>query len=323
MNILITGSCGFIGFHLSKYLLKKKINVIGVDNLNNYYDINLKKERNRILKKFKNYTFNKVDIKNKKNLKKIFKKKKIDCLINLAAQAGVRYSLINPKAYIDSNIIGFFNLMECSREFKIKKVIYASTSSVYGLQKKFPIKEKTITDFPIQLYAATKKSNEVMAHAYSHLFDISTIGLRFFTVYGPWGRPDMALFKFTKNILLGKPIDVFNNGNHVRDFTYVDDIVESIFKIVIKKEKKKLYKIYNIGNGKKIKLLKYINLIEKYLDRKSIKRYLPLQKGDVVKTHCNNNLLNKDYKFRPKTNVETGVRKFLQWYLSYYRITKK
>lgn len=320
MNILITGSCGFIGFHLSRYLLKKKINVIGVDNLNSYYDINLKKERNRILKKFKNYTFNKIDIENKKNLKKIFKKKKIDCLINLAAQAGVRYSLINPQAYINSNILGFFNLMECSREFRVKKVIYASTSSVYGLQKKFPIKEKKSTDFPIQLYAATKKSNEVMAHAYNYLFNISTIGLRFFTVYGPWGRPDMALFKFTKNILSGKPIDVFNKGNHIRDFTYVDDVVESIFKIINKKEKKKIYKIYNIGNGKKINLSNYITLIEKYLNRKSIKNYRSLQKGDVIKTHCNNNLFFKDYRFKPKIDVQTGIGRFLEWYLSYYRV---
>jgi len=237
----------------------------------------------------------------------------------LAAQAGVRYSLINPQAYIDSNILGFFNVLESARKNNVKKLIYASTSSIYGLQNKFPIKENFNTDKPIQLYAATKKSNEVMAHSYSHLFKIQTIGLRFFTVYGPWGRPDMALFKFTKNILNGKKIDVFNHGNHIRDFTYVDDVVEAIFRIIKNKKKKHLYKIYNIGNGKKIKLLEYIRIIENYLKKKSKKNYLSLQKGDVVKTHCNNNLLKKDYKFKPTKNVKYGVKNFLDWYLSYYK----
>ena len=319
MRVLVTGSAGFIGFHLSKLLLKKKYQVIGVDNLNKYYDVNLKKKRNQILKKYKNYTFYKTDIKKKNSLEKIFKKHKITCIVNLAAQAGVRYSLINPQAYIDSNILGFFNIIECAKKNNIKKLIYASTSSIYGLQKKYPIKEDFNTDKPIQLYAATKKSNEVIAHAYSHLFKIQTIGLRFFTVYGPWGRPDMALFKFTKNIIKGKKIDVFNRGNHVRDFTFVEDVAEAVFRIIRDKNKKKIYKIYNVGNGKKIKLLEYIKIIEKYLKKKSKKNYLALQKGDVIKTHCNNNLLKKDYKFKPTKNVKYGIKSFLEWFLSYYK----
>ena len=222
---LITGSAGFIGFHLSKKLLLDGSIVTGIDNLNNYYDQNLKKDRNKILKKHKNY----------KKLESVFKKNKFECIINLAAQAGVRYSLINPKSYIDNNIVGFFNVIDLAKKYKVKKIIYASTSSIYGIQNKFPIKENFDTNNPIQLYAATKKSNEVIAASYSKLYNINTIGLRFFTVYGPWGRPDMALFKFTKNILKGKPIDVFNKGKHSRDFTFVDDIVDGIIKIIKKR----------------------------------------------------------------------------------------
>ncbi len=316
---IITGSAGFIGFHLSLKLLKNGYQVIGIDNLNNYYDINLKKNRNKILKKFKNYKFEKIDIKNSKKLDSVFKKKKIYCVINLAAQAGVRYSLINPKSYIDNNILGFFNVLDAVRKNKVQKFVYASTSSVYGLQTKFPLKEKFNTDKPIQLYAATKKSNEVMAASYSHLYKINTIGLRFFTVYGPWGRPDMALFKFTKNILKGKPIEIFNKGKHVRDFTYVEDIVNGIFKIILSKKINSNSKIYNIGNGKKISLLKYIQLIEKNLMKKSKKNFLPLQKGDVIKTHSDTSLLKKDYKYYPMSSVEYGVKKFIDWYLSYYK----
>ena len=318
MNILISGSSGFIGFHLSKLLLEKKNRVIGVDNQNNYYDKNLKIDRNKILLKYKNFKFYKIDLKNKKNLEKVFKTNKIDCVINLAAQAGVRYSLINPQSYIDNNILGFFNILELSKKSKVKKFIYASTSSIYGLQNKFPIKETFNTDNPIQLYAATKKANEVMAAAYSNLYNIKTIGLRFFTVYGPWGRPDMALFKFTKNIIDGKKIKIFNKGNHIRDFTYVDDIVEAILKIIHKKNLPNK-KIYNIGNGKKIPLLKYVKLIEKRLSKKSKKEYLPLQKGDVIKTHSDISLLKKDTNFKPSRNIEYGVNKFVDWYLSYYK----
>ena len=275
---LITGSAGFIGFHLSKKLLSKGSIVIGIDNLNNYYDQNLKKDRNKILKKFKNYKFKKIDIKNYKNLEKVFKKNKFECIINLAAQAGVRYSLINPKSYIENNIIGFFNVIDLTKKYNVKNIIYASTSSIYGAQSKFPIKENFDTSNPTQLYAATKKSNEVIAASYNKLYGINTIGLRFFTVYGPWGRPDMAPIKFAKNILKGKPIEVFNKGNHFRDFTFVDDIVNGIFKIINKREKFSKNKIYNIGNGKKVSLFEYINLIEKNLKKRAKKKFLPCKK---------------------------------------------
>ena len=300
-NYLITGSAGFIGFHLSKKLLSEGFNVLGVDNLNNYYDQKIKQDRNNILKKYKNYRFNKIDIKDYKKLDRIFKKNSIHGVVNLAAQAGVRYSLKNPRSYIENNINGFFNILELSKKYRVKKFIYASTSSIYGLQKKFPLKENFNTDNPIQLYAATKKSNELMATSYSHLYKMDTIGLRFFTVYGPWGRPDMALFKFTKNIIKGKPIEVFNKGKHERDFTYVDDIVNGIFNIIINKKSRFGAKIFNIGNGKKIKLLKYIQLIEKNLNRKSKKKFLPLQKGDVIKTHSDTKLIKKHYNYQSKT----------------------
>ena len=316
---MITGSAGFIGFHLAKKLLQDGFIVVGVDNLNNYYDQKLKKERNKILGKYKNYKFNKIDIKNHKKLEKIFRKNKLDGIINLAAQAGVRYSLDNPKSYIDNNILGFFNVINLAVKFKVKKIIYASTSSIYGIQNKFPIKENFDTNNPIQLYAATKKANEVIAASYSNLYNLKTIGLRFFTVYGPWGRPDMALFKFTKNILKGKQIEVFNKGKHTRDFTYVDDIVDGIIKIIKKRKKISNASIYNIGSGKKVTLMEYIKLIEKYLNKKAKKRNLPLQKGDVIKTHSSTKLLRNDFGYVSKTSVEKGVKKFIDWYLSYYR----
>ena len=316
---LVTGAAGFIGFHLSSKILSKGFKVVGIDNLNNYYDVKLKKNRTQILKKNKNFIFKKVDIKNYNSLENIFRKFKFDAVIHLAAQAGVRYSLVNPKSYIDNNIKGFFNILDTSKNHKVKKFIYASTSSIYGIQKKYPLKEKFETNNPIQLYAATKKSNEVIAASYNNLFGIKTIGLRFFTVYGPWGRPDMALFKFTKNILRGKPIHVFNFGNHSRDFTYVDDIVEGIFKILISKDKKNINNVYNIGCGKKVPLSKYIKLIEKFLQKKSKKKLLPLQKGDVIQTHSDINLIRKDFKYVPKTKVESGVKKFIDWYISYYK----
>ena len=321
MKILVTGSSGFIGFHLCLKLLQKGYKVFGLDNLNNYYDINLKKDRNKILKKKQNFKFYKVDLKSKEKLRILFKQNKFDCVVNLAAQAGVRYSLINPKSYIDNNIYGFFNLIECIREFKVKKFLYASTSSVYGLQKKFPIKENFDTSHPIQLYAATKKANEVIANSYNYLYGVETIGLRFFTVYGPWGRPDMALFKFTKNIIKKKKIEVFNFGKHYRDFTYVEDITEALFKIIKKRNKKtSKTKILNIGNGKKISLIKYIETIEKFLKIKSNKKYLSLQKGDVIQTHCDNSYLKKEYSFKPKKDVNYGIKKFLEWFIDYYRI---
>ena len=316
---LITGSAGFIGFHLSKKLLSEGLTVIGVDNLNNYYDQNLKKNRNKILEKYKNYKFNKIDIKNYSKLESIFKKNKFDCIINLAAQAGVRYSLINPKSYIENNVVGFFNVIDLTKKYKVKDIIYASTSSIYGIQSKFPIKENFDTSNPTQLYAATKKSNEVIAASYSKLYNINTIGLRFFTVYGPWGRPDMAPIKFTKNIIQGKSIEVFNRGKHSRDFTFVEDIVDGIFKIIKKKKKVSKNKIYNIGNGKKVSLIEFIKLIEKNLNKKAKKKFLPLQKGDVFKTHSSTKLLKKDYGYVSKTSINNGVKKFINWYLSYYQ----
>ena len=321
MNILISGSSGFIGFHLSKLLLEKKNRVIGVDNQNNYYDKNLKIDRNKILLKYKNFKFYKIDLKNKKNLEKVFKTNKIDCVINLAAQAGVRYSLINPQSYIDNNILGFFNILELSKKSKVKKFIYASTSSIYGLQNKFPIKETFNTDNPIQLYAATKKANEVMAAAYSNLYNIKTIGLRFFTVYGPWGRPDMALFKFTKNIIDGKKIKIFNKGNHIRDFTYVDDIVDGVYSLLKKQSKKTIpYQIFNIGNGNPKKLVDYLKHIENNLNRTSKIKKLPLQIGDIVKTHSNIKKLKKYTGYNPKININIGIAKFIEWYKDYYKV---
>ena len=316
---LITGSAGFIGFHLSKKLLSEGFTVIGVDNLNNYYDQKLKKNRNKILEKYTNYKFNKIDIKNYSKLESIFKKNKFDCIINLAAQAGVRYSLINPKSYIENNVVGFFNVIDLTKKYKVKNIIYASTSSIYGIQSKFPIKENFDTSNPTQLYAATKKSNEVIAASYSKLYNINTIGLRFFTVYGPWGRPDMAPIKFTKNIIQGKSIEVFNKGKHSRDFTFVEDIVDGIFKIIKKKKKVSKNKIYNIGNGKKVSLIEFIKLIEKNLNKKAKKKFLPLQKGDVFKTHSSTKLLKKDYGYVSKTSINNGVKKFINWYLSYYQ----
>jgi UDP-glucuronate 4-epimerase len=320
MKILITGVAGFIGYHLANKLLKTSNKIYGIDHLNNYYSSKLKKDRLKELKKNKNkLTFYKKDISNKKFVDKIFKLEKFDVIINLAAQAGVRYSITNPDSYIKRNIIGFYNILEASRMNNIKHLIYASTSSVYGDNKQFPLTEKLFTNKPLTLYAATKLSNELMAHAYSYLFKIKTTGLRFFTVYGPWGRPDMALFLFTKNIIANKPINVFNNGNHIRDFTYVEDIAEGIKKIVLSKKKtKEKYNIFNIGNDKPIHLIEYINQIEKCLDKKAKKINLPLQQGDIVKTHASIKKIKKYYNFKPVTNVEKGISNFINWYKSYF-----
>ena len=335
-KILITGCAGFIGFHVCKKFLEKNYVVYGLDNINKYYDINLKKNRIKQLKKFKKFKLFKIDLSNKTQLKKIFKNYSFSKVINLAAQAGVRYSLINPESYVKSNLIGFFNLIELSKTHKIKHFIYASTSSVYGMNNKQTLSEKDPVDHPIQFYAATKRSNELIAHSYSHLFNLPTTGLRFFTVYGPWGRPDMALFLFTKNILKNKPINVFNYGNHVRDFTYVEDIAKSVYLISNKtphkkKNKKKYYafessapfRVLNIGNNKPVKLLNYIKQIELKLKKKAIKRYLPLQKGDIKKTLSDSSLLSKIIKFKPKTSIKHGINKFIDWYLDYYNVNEK
>ena len=305
MSILVTGSSGFIGFHTTIALLKKGKTVVGIDNLNSYYERELKLSRNRFISNFvkknkiKNkYKFIKIDISNNKSLEKIFKKFRFEKVIHLAAQAGVRYSLVNPLLYIKSNLVGFGNILENSRKYKIKHLVYASSSSVYGERKKEPLSEKISVDHPIQLYAATKRSNELMAHSYSHLFNIPTTGIRFFTAYGPWGRPDMALYKFTNNIIKKRSINVFNKGQHSRDFTYIDDVSEGILKCLnnVPKKNNKIkinkdpsissapFRIINIGKGKPVKLLNYINLIENNLQKKARKKFLNKQKGDVKNT---------------------------------------
>ncbi len=321
MSILVTGAAGFIGYHLIKKILNKKKTVFGIDNINNYYDTNLKKDRINNLKKNKKFHFYKVDLSNYKKLNDIVKKNKINIIIHLAAQAGVRYSIKNPRTYFKSNLEGFFNILEISRANKIKHLIYASTSSVYGNSKKFPLNENDRTDQPLSFYAATKKSNEVMAHSYSYIYKLPCTGVRFFTVYGPFGRPDMALFKFTKNIINNHPIDLFNNGNHLRDFTYVDDIVDGIYSLINKQSKKTTpYEIFNIGNGAPKQLLDYLKHIEKNLKKISKTKRLPLQVGDIVKTHSNINKLKKYTGYKPKTNIKIGIEKFIEWYKDYYSI---
>ena len=320
MTILITGSAGFIGYHVTKKILNKNIKVIGIDNIDNYYDINLKKNRIKDLKKNKKFFFYKLDLLNYKKLDNIVKNKKIKIIIHLAAQAGVRYSIKNPRIYFKSNLEGFFNILEISRHNNIKHLIYASTSSVYGDSKKFPLSEINRTDQPLSFYAATKKSNEVMAHSYSYIYKLPCTGVRFFTVYGPFGRPDMALFKFTKNILNNHPIELYNNGNHFRDFTYVDDIVDGIYSLIKKESKKSIpYEIFNIGNGTPKKLLDYLKHIEKNLNKISKTKKMPLQTGDIVKTHSNINKLKKYTGYKPKTNIKIGISRFIEWYKEYYR----
>ena len=331
MRILVTGAAGFIGYHVSKKLSEKNL-VFGVDNLNNYYDVKLKLDRLKDLKNNKKFNFLRIDIKNYKKLFKYIKNNKIDTIVHLAAQAGVRYSLKSPRVYIDSNINGFFNILECCRYLKIKNFIFASSSSVYGLNKNFPLKEDKSANHPIQLYAATKKSNEVMAHAYSYLFNIPSTCLRFFTVYGPWGRPDMALFNFTKNILNNKKINVFNHGKHARDFTYIDDVVSIIDKFIEKPAKSNRswnyknpdpsssiapFRIFNVSNGSKISLINFIKEIEKKLDKKAKINFLPLQKGDVLETISSKKKLKHFLKIKKPINYKVGIKNFISWYLDY------
>ena len=317
MNILVTGAAGFIGFHTC-LSLQTKHKVYGLDNLNNYYDVNLKKSRLKILKKNKDFEFLKTDIQNK-NLHNKFKRIKLDIIINLAAQAGVRHSLKDPFSYIDSNILGQINLLEFAKKIKIKKFIYASSSSVYGGNEKMPFSVKHRVDKPISLYAASKKSTELLAECYSHLFKIKCIGLRFFTVYGPWGRPDMATFIFTKKILENKKINIFNYGNMKRDFTYIDDIVKGINGAVNLKGDYK-HKIYNLGNNKPEDLKRFISIIEKNLKVKAKRNLLPIQPGDVAKTSANIDESKRELNFNPKTSIDEGIPKFIEWYKQYYKL---
>jgi UDP-glucuronate 4-epimerase len=333
MNILITGAAGFIGFHLSVRLLSQSFKIIGIDNINDYYDPKLKQSRLEVLGKYNNFNFHKLDIKDKEAVDNIFKAYQPTYVIHLAAQAGVRYSIEHPYAYVDSNLIGFMNMLEACRSYPVEHLLYASSSSVYGGNKVVPFSTNHNVDHPVSLYAATKKSNELMAHTYSHLYGIPTTGLRFFTVYGPYGRPDMAYFSFTKDILEGKPIKVFNHGNMERDFTYIDDIVEGIVKLIDKapiaskewdESKDDLstsfapYKIYNIGNNNPVQLMRFVNALESALGKEAEKIYMDMQPGDVLRTYADVSDLERDINFKPSTSIEDGLKKFVEWYKEYY-----
>ncbi|MBM4055613.1 MAG: NAD-dependent epimerase [Planctomycetes bacterium] len=334
-RILVTGAAGFIGYYVSKKLLASGLEVTGIDNINDYYDTALKHERIAQLKNDRNFVFHKLDITEKESLLSLFKKGKYDRVIHLAAQPGVRYSLINPHAYIDSNIVGFINILEGCRQNKVQHLVYASSSSVYGKNTKVPFSEHHNVDHPASLYAATKKANELMAHTYSGIYNIPCTGLRFFTVYGPWGRPDMAYFLFTKAIVEGKPINIFNHGKMKRDFTYIDDIVEGVVKVMMKIPSKNHdwngenpdpatsdapYKVYNIGNNNPVELLRFIEILEDYLGKKAVKNMLPMQPGDVPATYANVDELIKDVGFKPATPIETGLKRFTEWYKKYYTV---
>ncbi|PQJ21112.1 NAD-dependent epimerase [Tenacibaculum sp. SG-28] len=335
MKVLVTGAAGFIGFHLSEKLLGSGFTVVGIDNINDYYDVNLKysrlselgisrkeaeafyNETNSSTKQ--NFKFTRMNLEDKEELVSLFEKENFDVVCNLAAQAGVRYSIENPDAYIQSNIVGFLNILECCRHREIKHLVYASSSSVYGANTKIPFSEEDKVDTPVSLYAATKKSNELMAHTYSHLYNLPTTGLRFFTVYGPWGRPDMAPMLFADAIRNNRPIKVFNNGDMERDFTYIDDIVEGVKRVIVKSvASRDFYKIYNIGNNNSVKLFDFINEIESNLGKKAAKEFLPMQMGDVKKTWANVDRLVKEYDYEPDTKLSQGVGSFVKWYLSYF-----
>lgn len=333
-KILVTGGAGFIGYHLVTKLVKDGFDVIGLDNINDYYDPNLKYDRLKesgiskdliyygkyvISSKYSNYKFIKLDIEDAVNLNKVFSDHNFDYVCHLAAQAGVRYSIENPRVYIQSNIVGFFNVLECCRNFSIKHLVYASSSSVYGNNTKVPFSESDNVDHPISLYAATKKSNELMAHTYSHLYQIPTTGLRFFTVYGPWGRPDMAYFSFTKSIFEGIPIKIYNHGKLSRDFTYIDDIIEGIDRILQKPNNEQIpYSLFNIGNDSPITLENFIKTLEESTDKKAIKEYLPMQQGDVEKTWASIDCLNDITGYKPKIKIHEGLRYFVEWYKEKY-----
>ena len=350
MKILITGTAGFIGFHLANKLIERGDEVVGLDSINDYYDVHLKYDRIALAgihkeaikdgvlvksERYHNYSFIKLNLEDKEGIDRLFQEEKFDKVCNLAAQAGVRYSLINPQAYVNSNIIGFVNILEACRHNNVKHLAYASSSSVYGLNKSMPFSTSDNVDHPVSLYAASKKSNELMAHTYSHLFGLPTTGLRFFTVYGPWGRPDMALFLFTKAILNDEPIKVFNHGKMVRDFTYVDDIVEGVIRVIDHPPKGNEqwkgdkpdpstspapYKVYNIGNNNPIKLMDFIEAIEKALGKKAEKNMMPIQAGDVEATYANVDDLVANLNYKPETTIVTGINNFVNWYRTYFKV---
>lgn len=334
MKILVTGAAGFIGAALSQRLLARGDEVIGLDNLNDYYDVRVKEARLALLRDKPGFTFVRLALEDRAGLEQLFKQHRPQRVVNLAAQAGVRYSIENPMAYIDANIVGFTNILEGCRHHGVEHLVYASSSSVYGANTRMPFSVHHNVDHPVSLYAATKKANELMAHTYSHLFNIPTTGLRFFTVYGPWGRPDMALFSFTQSILAGKPINVFNYGNHRRDFTYIDDIVEGVIRTLDHVAQpnpawdgnrpdpgtsKAPYRLYNIGSNRPIELLRYIEVLEDCLGKKAEKNLLPLQPGDVPDTYADVDALVEDVDYRPTTPIEVGVKRFVDWYRNYYQ----
>lgn len=320
----ITGGVGFIGFHLAKSLLEKGVKVIGFDNMNDYYEVSLKEDRLAILEQYENFTFIKGDLGDKGDVFSVFEEYRPQIVVNLGAQAGVRYSIDNPDAYMQSNMMGFFHILEGCRYFPVEHLVYASSSSVYGGNDKIPFSTEDKVDEPVSLYAATKKSNELMAHAYSKLYHIPVTGLRFFTVYGPFGRPDMAYFKFTKKIMAGEPIQIYNNGDMYRDFTYIDDIVRGVENILcnppVPNAKGASYKVYNIGNNKPEKLMDYIETLEKCLGKTAVKEFLPMQPGDVYQTYADVSDLMKDYDFKPDTTIEEGLSRFVAWYREYYKV---
>jgi UDP-glucuronate 4-epimerase len=332
-KILVTGCAGFIGFHLAKRLLERGDRVVGLDNLNDYYDVRLKQDRLKQLKTYADFKCYQMELGDREGVARLFDTERFDRVVNLAAQAGVRYSLTNPHAYVDSNLVGFINILEGCRHNGIEHLVYASSSSVYGANTLMPFSIHHNVDHPVSLYAATKKASELMAHTYSHLYDLPTTGLRFFTVYGPWGRPDMALFLFTKAILEGKPIDVFNYGEMQRDFTYIDDIIESVVRVLDNRAKgnsdwesdrpdpgtsRAPYKIYNIGNNNPVQLMHFINVLEQHLGKTAEKRLLPMQPGDVPATYADVDDLTLDVGFKPATSIETGIARFVEWYQKYY-----
>ena len=331
LDVLITGVAGFIGAALARTLLEQGHSVTGIDNLNDYYDVSLKDSRLRILQEFEQFEFSKIDIADRGLMARLFEQTEFQSVVNLAAQAGVRYSIENPSAYVDSNLVGFGNILEGCRHTKVKQLIYASSSSVYGANRKLPFSETDRVDHPISLYAATKKANELMAHSYSHLYGLDTVGLRFFTVYGPWGRPDMALFKFTKGILNNEPIPVYNEGDMIRDFTYIDDVVEGVVRIIMAQPSTRhdparegdmkvatLAKVYNIGCSRPVQLMEYIRALESALGKKAKLDLMPMQDGDVPATEADVSALQADFDYRPRTTINEGIAQFVGWYRSYY-----